>query len=264
MCDLLWGVGEPADLRCWWCACWTTILGGAPLGSPLRRHRRFVPKAFPKVVREVELQPAGNPSSNQAAQEGAIQVSEANEGGTTCFRHVLLSPPSSLQSHVSERGGRQCPAVSKSSLSAVGVRRQCQMGRSWSCASVKQSSFELPQTFAEAQAVSSTDDEKLDFRGNFSRKTRCWQRPFKIPDEKVIIHDESTVRLRPLRRFQSRPPPTGNSCTSGGVHWEMVLPHSLHRNQRPLASEESDATTLRPLATARRASQRPRALRARC
>ena len=65
--------------------------------------------------------------------------------------------------------------------------------------------LELPQTFAEAQAVSITDDEKLDFRENFSRKTRCWQRLFKIPDEKVIIHDESSVRLRPFAPF---PKPT--------------------------------------------------------
>ena len=114
--------------------------------------------------------------------------------------------------------------------------------------------LELPQTCAKAQAVSFTDDEKLDFRANFTRKTRCWQRLFKIPEEKVIIHDESSVRLRPLRRFQSRPPPTENSCTSGGVHREMVLPLSLLRNQMPLATTESD-TTQRPLANARRAAK---------
>ena len=112
----------------------------------------------------------------------------------------------------------------------------------------------LPQTLTEAQAVSFTDDEKLDLRRNFSKKTRCWQRLFKIPDEKVIIHDETSVRLRPLRRFHSRPPPTGNSCTSGGVHRKMVLPLSLLRNQRP-ATTESDTTTQRPLATARRAAK---------
>ena len=148
--------------------------------------------------------------------------------------------------HPSERRREGTDRCGRQGLTSV--------SRSWSCASVKQSSLSFRKHLRKAQAVSSTDDEKLDFHGNFSWKTRCWQRLFKIPDEKVIIHDESSVRLRPLRRFQSRPPPTENSCTSGGVHWELVLPLSLLRNQRP-ATTESDTTTQRPLATARRAAK---------
>ena len=36
-------------------------------------------------MREVELQPAGDPSCDQAAQEGAIQVTEANKGEYNMF-----------------------------------------------------------------------------------------------------------------------------------------------------------------------------------
>ena len=49
----------------------TTNPGGGQLGNPLDAM---------VVVREAELQPAGDPSCNHAAQEGLIQVAEGDEG----------------------------------------------------------------------------------------------------------------------------------------------------------------------------------------
>ena len=52
------------------------------------------------VVREVELQPAGDPSCNEAAQEGPIQVTEGNEEGYNMFlaQFTVASNPGELTS----------------------------------------------------------------------------------------------------------------------------------------------------------------------